>query len=132
MLTALMQELSTEWELTEPLPQEIPGVYKVPLDEGVSFSVTSLMEGSQTGLVLTSNLAAIPRGEEERLYTHALLGNLFGQGTKQAVLGLNESGSLLTLSRYIDYDVNFQEFREIIEDFINTIDFWREEILKHQ
>lgn len=132
MLTALMQELSKEWELDKPLPQETPGVYKVPLDEGVSFSITSLTEGNQTGLVLTSNLAAIPRGEEERLYTHALLGNLFGQGTKQAVLGLNESGSLLTLSRYIDYDVSFQEFREIIEDFINTIDFWREEILKHQ
>ena len=132
MLSALMQELSKEWELEGPLPQEIPGVYKVPLDEGVSFSITSLIEGNQTGIVLTSNLAAIPRGSEEKLFTHALLGNLFGQGTKQAILGLNESGSLLTLSRYIDYDVNFQEFREIIEDFINTIDFWREEILKHQ
>lgn len=132
MLTALMQELSKEWELEGSLPQESPGVYKVPLDEGVSFSITSLNDGNHTGLVLTSNLAAIPKGDEERLYTQALLGNLFGQGTNKAVLGLNESGSLLTLSRYIDYDVNYQEFREIIEDFINTIDFWREEILKHQ
>lgn len=132
MLTALMQELSKEWELDKPLPEETPGVYKVPLEEGVSFSVTSLAEGNQTGLVLTSNLAAIPRGSEERLYMHALLGNLFGQGTKQALLGLNENGSLLTLSRYIDYDVSYPEFREIIEDFINTMDFWREEVLKHQ
>lgn len=127
-----MQELSKEWELDKPLPQETPGVYKIPLDEGVSFSITSLIDGNKTGLVLTSNLAAIPKGEEERLYTHALLGNLFGQGTKQSLLGLNESGSLLTLSRYIDYDISFQEFREIIEDFINTMDFWREEILMHQ
>lgn len=132
MLPALMQELSKEWELNKPLPQETPGVYKVPLDDGVYFLVTSISEGSKTGLVLTCNIAAIPKGEEERLYTHALLGNLFGQGTKQAVLGLNESGSLLTLSRYIDYDVSFQDFREIIEDFINTIDFWREEVLMHQ
>lgn len=131
MLKALMEELSREWELDHPLPQEIPGTYTVPLDEGVSFDVTA-QSGSpgQEGIVLTSVLASIPKGKEEALYTQALLGNLFGQGTKQAILGLNDSGNLLTLSRFIDYDINFQEFREVIEDFINTIDFWREEVTK--
>jgi hypothetical protein len=133
MLNALMQELTNEWELEGPLPQEIPGVYRVPLDEGVSFTISQQSgDARHEGIALISSIAAIPKGREEELYTHALLGNLFGQGTKQAVLGLNDNGSILTLSRFIDYDVNFQAFREIVEDFINTIDFWREEALKYQ
>lgn len=130
MLSALIQELSKEWELENPLPQEIPGVYTIPLDEGVSLTVTNA-NVPQGGLVFSSSLATIKKGKEEALFTHALNANLFGQGTKQAVLGLNEAGNVLTLSRFIDYDVNFQEFRDIIEDFINTIDFWREEVLKY-
>lgn len=132
MLNVLMQELAKEWELDGSLPQEVPGVYLVPLEDGVSFTVATQNTGAgREGIVLQSSLAAVPKGKEESLYSHALLGNLFGQGTKHAVLGLNENASLLTLSRFIDYDVNFQEFREAIEDFINTMDFWREEVLKH-
>lgn len=130
MLSALIQELSTEWELENPLPQEIPGVYTIPLEEGVSFTVSNA-NVPQGGLVLLSSIATVQKGKEEALFTHALNANLFGQGTKNALLGLNDGGNILTLSRLIDYDVNFQEFRDIIEDFINTIDFWREEVLKY-
>lgn len=130
MLSALIQELGKEWELEQPIPHEVPGVYTIPLDEGVSLTVTSA-NLPQGGIVLSCSIAEVRKGKEESLFTHALLANLFGQGTKQAVLGLNNSGNILTLSRFIDYDVNFQEFRDIMEDFINTIDFWREEVLKY-
>lgn len=126
MLSNLMQELAAEWELTEPLPQEVPGVYSVPLEEGLNFTVSSLPQG---GMMLFCNVAPVTKGAEEALYTQALLANLFGQGTKGALLGLNDSGSLLTLSYTIDYDVSFKEFRDIVEDYINTIDFWHEEAL---
>lgn len=128
-LASLMEELMKEWELTAPLPQDMPGVYTVPLEEGLNFTISGLPQG---GVALNCNIAPIGRGQEEALYTAALQGNLFGQGTKGALLGLNDSGSLLTLSRQIEYDVNFKEFRDIVEDFINTIDVWREEATKYQ
>lgn len=128
MLPSLIQELSKEWELENELKQENPGVYIVPLEENLNFTISSLPQG---GIYFNCAIAAIPKGSEEALYTRALLGNLFGQGTKGAVLGLNESGTVLTLSRLIDYDIKFKEFRDLIEDFINSIDFWRSETLNY-
>ena len=78
-----------------------------------------------------SSVAAVPKGQQELLFTQALLANLCGQGTKGSLLGLNESGTVLTLSHTIDYDINYKEFRDLVEDFISTIDFWREESLKY-
>lgn len=131
MLNSLMSELAKEWELEKPIPEEIPGTYKIPLDEGVFVTVTSSSgEGHKSGIAISSSIATVPKEGEENILSKALLANLFGQGTKQAVLGLNDNGDILTLSRFIDYDVNFQEFNNIMEDFINTIDFWREEVLK--
>lgn len=127
MLNTLIKELEKEWELETPLPQDMPGVYSIPLEDGLSLSISSIGQGA---IFLNSTVALIPKGREEHLYTQALLANLMGQGTKGALLGLNDTGTLLTLSRTIDYDVSFKEFRDIVEDFINTIDFWREEAPK--
>lgn len=122
MLSAFMQELSIEWELQAPLPQNMPGVYTIPLEESLSFQIASLPQG----FTLNSHLIAAPSRNLEEFFEKALLANLFGQGTNGAILGLSEDGKMLTLSRNIDYDITYKEFRDIIEDFINTIDFWRE------
>lgn len=126
-LTALMQELIKDWELNDPVPQEMPGVYTIPLDEGLNVTIATSVNG---GIYLSSFITPIAKGNEEEVYSKALLANLFGQGTKGAVLGLNENGTLLTLSRLIEYDIDFKEFRDIVEDFINAVDFWREETIK--
>lgn len=73
-----------------------------------------------------------PRGKEEELYTQMLLANLFGQGTYGAVISLDDDARHIELSRTIDYDVNFKDFKDILEDFINAVDFWREEALNYQ
>lgn len=124
-LSAFLQEFLNELEIKEPLPQEIPGVYTLPLDEGLSITISSISQG----FILTSTIAPAPKQKEEEFYMQALLANLFGQGTKGAILSLSEEGRMLTLSRNIDYDVSYKEFREILEDFINIIDFWRDEAL---
>lgn len=128
MLSSFMQEFTKELELNKPFPQDVPGVYKIPLEADLSILITTIPEG----ISFTSNLAQIPKGKEESFYTHALLGNLFGQGTKGAVLGLTDDGRMLTLSHLIDYDINYKEFKETLEDFINSVDFWRKEALNYQ
>lgn len=127
MLSSFIQEFLNELEIKEPLPQEVPGIYTLPLDEGLSVIISS----NSQGIAFSSKLAPIPKNKEEAFYTEALLGNLFGQGTRGAILGLSEDGRMLTLSREIDYDIGYKEFKELLEDFINSVDFWREEALNY-
>lgn len=120
-----MEDLSKEWDLPNPLQQSAESEYTVALDEGLKFKIQS---PSIDNYYFFCELGEIPSSNEEPLYTKALLGNLFGQGTNNNLLGLNENGTILTLSRLIDYHISFKDFKEVVEDFINTIDFWREEI----
>lgn len=127
-LKDLIKGLEKEWELEAPLPQEVPGVYTVPLDSNLNFTIASLPEG---GFRLSSILSPAPQLNLEMAYQTLLQANLFGQETKEAILGLNDAGTLLTLSREIEYDVNLNDFNNIIEDFINSMDFWREEMMQY-
>lgn len=123
MLDAWMKELSQLWEMEEPFQTNVPGVYSIPLGEDVSITLT---EGNQN-VSLSSIVTNCPKKKEEEFYLRALLANLFGQGTRSAVLGLSEDGNQLTLNQTIRADSNYDTFHLAVEDFINTIDFWREE-----
>lgn len=121
-LDEYMKELQKEWGIEESLLSDTPHVYEVPLEENLKFSIAPF---SSSGIYLYSAVAPVLKGTEDKLFSDALYGNLFGEGTKNSVLGLNEQGDLLTLSRCIDYDISLKEFKEIIDDFISAIDFWR-------
>lgn len=129
MLDACIKKLQEEMELTQPLSTEFPGSYVIPLEEGLAINISSLGAG---GCVLSCNLTACPKQKEDEFFTLALLGNLFGQGTGGAILGLNDEGNLLTLTKEIDYNVEYKDFKDILEDFINSVDFWRQEVVNHQ
>ena len=126
VLDDLMKQLSKDMEMEEPFSTEFPGSYSMRLDQDIIINVTDLGQG---GLSLTSTLAPCPKENLEAFFTNAMLANLFGQGTKGAVLGLNTEGTKLTLAKIIDYQVDFKQFKDIMEDFINTVDFWRDEAL---
>jgi len=51
--------------------------------------------------------------------------NLLGQGTGEQAIGLDHEEKSLTLSCIIPYDINYKEFKEKIEDFVNYLDYWR-------
>jgi hypothetical protein len=55
--------------------------------------------------------------------------NLFGRGTRNAIIGLTEDGKLLTLSAELDYNSTYKEFKEKLEDFVTILDYWRKEAL---
>lgn len=124
-LNDLIKKLEDLWGLKKPLRQDIPGVFVVPLEEDLKFTISSM--GAE-GVGLRCRLGMIPEIRKEDSFSLLLNANLFGQGAKNAVFGLDETGSEVILTREITNPVDSNSFIEIVEDFINTIDFWREEM----
>ncbi len=123
MLDSYMQQLGKDMELEDSLATEVPGVYAIPLDEDLNVLITEIPRGFE----LTCTVCDSPNQSLEEFYTQALFANLFARGTEGCVLGLDATGEQVTLSRQIDYEINYQEFRDIIEDFLNSVEFWIDE-----
>lgn len=129
MLEQMIEKLAKEFELDgKSLASEVPGAYALPLEEGLTIMISEISNGFQ----LKCSVAPYPKAREEEFLTQAMLANLFGQGTMGAALGLTMDGNTLTLTLPVDYPVDYKEFREIVEDFINSVDFWHEEALNHK
>lgn len=125
MLSRLMEEYSKELEAEQPLSADNDGTYTVPLDDAVVISITEL----NAKIKLTCQVAEVPTIKRQEFMEEALLGNLFGQGATDAIIGISEEGKMLTLTRVIDHEISYKEFSDVLEDFINSIDFWRDEAL---
>lgn len=129
MLDKLIEKLIPDMELgTATLATEVPGTYALPLDN----ELTVILSEIPNGLSLKCSVAPFPKVHEEIFSTQAMLGNLFGQGTRGAILGLTNDGNTLTLTQTIDYNIDYKEFKELLEDFINAVDYWRDEALNHK
>lgn len=126
-LDNFIAQLTKEMELEGSLATEVPGVFSFPLDEHLNI----LIANRPLGFALSCTIAPMPKQPQEEFLTRLMLGNLFGQGAKGAVLGINEDGSLLTLTQTIDYNAEYKEFRDILEDFTNSVDLWFEEAKKY-
>lgn len=81
------------------------------------------------GISLTAPIGPLPK-EKEDAFTYCLRANLLGQGTGGARIGLSANERFLTLSLGLPYEMNYQAFREKLEDFINYLVYWREEVTK--
>lgn len=123
MLDGFMNQFMKEIELEGSLATEVPGVYAIPVDDAHSIFISSIPRG----IALSCEVCSCPKGGEETLYTQLLLANLFGKGTDGCILGLDADGERLTLRREIDYNIDYKEFSEIVEDFLNSVDFWHQE-----
>lgn len=127
MLETYIPQLIKELELEGSLATQVAGVYALPLEDNLSITITE----RPPGCTINCSLCPFPKKNEEACLTRLMLGNLFGQGTKGAVLGLNNEGNLLTLAQTIDYNITYKDFRDVLEDFINSVDFWRSEMEKY-
>lgn len=123
MLDSFMQKLVKDMEIEESLASDVPGVYNIPLDEEITILISEIPRGFE----FTCIVCECPKKGLEEFFTNALFANLFSQGTEGCTLGLDAEGDYVTLSRSVDYEVEYQEFRDITEDFINTVLQWKEE-----
>jgi hypothetical protein len=124
MLNQWMDEFAKEMEVEATALKKDEGNYAIPLDEGVTIEILELANGS---LSFFCSLAAVPGVKREEFFTRAMLANLYGQGTRGAVLGLNDDYSRVTLFREVEGVQSYKEFHDLIEDFLNGVDFWIDE-----
>jgi len=126
MLQQFISNLVHDLDLKEiKLGTHTPGVYSIPLGEGLKIEISEIPQG----FFLKANIAPFPKTQGEFFATQAMLANLFGQGTRGAVLGMSFD-EILILSRLVDYHVEYKEFKDILEDFINALDVWHSEALE--
>ena len=128
MLAPYIAQLAIDLEIEEDMATESPNEWCVNLDKDISI----IMREANPGFTLESPIAPVPQTNCEELFTDVMWGNLFGQGTGESTIGINADGQYFTLSRTIPYELNYNDFKDLLEDFANYVDFWQTEVGKHQ
>jgi hypothetical protein len=68
--------------------------------------------------------------ERENFFIHLMKANFLGQGTGGSVIAIDPDEKFLILSHAYPYEINYRQFKETLELFINYLEFWRTEIKK--
>ncbi|MBU6446012.1 MAG: CesT family type III secretion system chaperone, partial [Verrucomicrobia bacterium] len=74
----------------------------------------------------------VPKKKKEELFMYLMRANLLGQGTASSRIGMDPNEKFLTLSLGVPYEMNYQSFREAIEDFVNYLFYWRAKVAKFE
>lgn len=111
----------------DAIKEESPGLFALQIEEDTVVKIQQMGEGFSFFCVL----AECPKEEQETFLTEIMNANLYGLVTRNHVLGLTEDGNQLTLSRCIDYNIDYKGFSELLQDFCNVALFWREQTLNN-
>lgn len=83
------------------------------------------------GVYLYSPICSCPTVKKEELFIQLMKANLLGQGTLGSTIALSSPDNLLTLARGMPYDMDYRAFKGALEDFVNIVEYWQEEIDRH-
>ena len=128
MLEKYLRQLVTDFRL-DPL---------APLDENKLFSLKlNTFEISlkylDPGIYFYAKITPfLPHHKKEDALALLMKANFLGQGTGGSTIGLTEDESFLTLSLGLPYDINYKEFKEALEDFVNFLDYWKVKLTSKQ
>lgn len=104
------------------IPRELPSIsFEV---ENVSVSLTD----APPGMELSANLGEYAPEKPEEAFSKILMGNFLGLATKQACVGLDETGKQILIQASVPTVRSYREFRDAVEDFVNTVVFWKKEL----
>jgi len=84
------------------------------------------------GIALQAQICLCPTKKREDLFIYLMRANLLGQGAGGARIGLDPDEKFLTLSLGLPYEMNYQKFKETVEDFVNYLIYWRDEVKKFE
>ena len=108
--------------------QESDKSYLIKIDDDLIFKIFDL----EDKVYLHSDIDLVPTEKKEEIYSYLMRANLLGQGTGETKIGIDKDEKNLTLSYELSYYSNFNDFKEKVEDFVNYIKYWKEEIIKYK
>jgi len=126
-MSDLIKKLCENFDIEMPIKAKDKS-YLIEIIDGVEIKLWDL----DPGFYFHCNLDKPPEKKREAFFIYLMRANVLGQGTGGARIGMDEKEKFLTLSYNIDYEVTYIEFKEKIEDFVNYINFWRDEITKYK
>ena len=129
MLEERFKKLSHDLKLPPLALKGQKDFFHLSLENDLHFSIKAL---PKEGFFLFAKVAPLPTRKREDAFMYFMKANLLGQGAGNQTLGVDEEESFLTLSRKVAHEVSDAEFMEIIEEFANYLDYWKEETKKMQ
>lgn len=127
MLRKFLETLCEELSI-EPFPK-LNEQKDYPLRLG---SESIAIKDLDPGVALQAKISLCPSKRKEDLFIYLMRANLLGQGAGGARIGLDQDEKFLTLSLGLPYEINYQVFRETVEDFVNYLIYWRDELAKFE
>ena len=123
----LLENLTENLHL-EAIPQkDKEGIYRLKLPPNFQVGISEL----DPGIFLSSLILPIPKeGSKEALFIHLMKANLMGQGTGGGAIGIDTTEKFFTFSQSLPFEMSYQVFKESLEDFLNYISYWQEEIVR--
>ncbi len=121
MLEKYLRQLVTDLKLTPLAPLDENSLFSLKLS---AFEV--FFKYLDPGVYFYSKiLQCLPQHKKEDMLALIMRANFLGQGTGGSTISLTEDESFLTLSLGLPYDMNYKEFKEALEDFVNFLDYWK-------
>lgn len=114
-----------------PFPEKSPqNLYQVPINETMTIAFSEL----ELGCSLSSPLPPLSSSTKihEALFIYLMRANFLGFSTGGGTIGLNEQGTGFVFSLFLPYELDYQNFRNHVEDFANYLTFWKEEVARYQ
>ncbi len=128
MLEKYLGQLIADFRLDPLTPTGERGLFSLRLNN-IEISLKYLDPGVYFYSKITQLL---PQYKKEDVLTLLMKANFLGQGTGGGTIGVTEDESSLTLSLGLPYDMNYKEFKEALEDFVNFLDYWKVKLTSKQ
>lgn len=127
-LERLIEGLAEELKLDAVPQKDKNGVFQLKMGGLAQISLSEL----EPGVFFSARIIELPKEKnKESLFIYLMKANLMGQGTGGGAIGIDASEKYLTLSHTLPFEVNYKTFRETLEDFLNYIDYWKEEVPRY-
>lgn len=125
MLEHFMTELSKELNLPLNLEKNTQNYYTFSLNQDTLLFFKDL----NPGFSCRSPIAQVPKENElEELYILLMRANFLGQGTKGAVISIDETIQNILFTLSIPEQINYRLFKEKVEDFVNYLYYWKSKL----
>lgn len=126
MLQDFLKQICVELDL--PPIEPVQKMADFQLNQGIDVQIRDL----EPGFSFFSKICPCPPKKQEDLFLSLMRANYLGQKTGASRIGMSADEKFLTLSLGLPYEMSYRTFRETLEDFVNFLLYWREEVEKFE